>query len=225
LRRNVDLTLLLFNNEIYGLTKGQASPTSRRGTHSPSTPRGSIDSPLNPGAFVLGAGARFFARAVDIQQSLLVDVMRRAHDHRGAAMVEIFQNCVVFNDGVFHEFTARDVVDDNQIHVEHGKPLRFGKDGVRGLRVRPGTQQLEVITPGEDGISDDDVLVHDEKDIALANMLVRLQTPVFPVAIGVIYDHPARTYDTDLMAEVGAESSDGPGELHDLLAGGQTWER
>jgi len=225
LRRNVDLTLLLFNNEIYGLTKGQASPTSKRGTHSPSTPRGSIDSPLNPGAFALGAGARFFARAVDIQQSLLVDVMRRAHDHKGAALVEIFQNCVVFNDGVFHEFTAREVVDDNQIRVEHGKPLRFGKGGVRGLRVRPGTQQLEVITPGEDGMTDADVLVHDEKDIGLANMLVRLESPVFPVAVGVIYDSPSRTYDTDLMAEVDAETAGGGADLEALLEGGQTWQR
>ncbi len=226
LRRNVDLTLLLFNNEIYGLTKGQASPTSKRGTQSPSTPRGSIDPPLVPGAFALGAGARFFARAVDVQQPLLVDVLKRAHAHRGAALVEIFQNCVVFNDGVFHEFTERAVVDDNQIHVEHGKPLRFGKGGVRGLRVRPGTLQLEVVTPGEDGITDADILVHDEKDPVLASMLVHLETPAFPVAVGVIYDHPGRCYEADLMAEVEAEMAGGKADLGALMTGGgQTWER
>jgi 2-oxoglutarate ferredoxin oxidoreductase subunit beta len=225
LRRNVDLTILLFNNEIYGLTKGQASPTSRRGTASPSTPRGSLDTPLIPGAFALGAGAHFYARAVDVQQPLLVDVMKRAHAHRGAALVEIFQNCVVFNDGVFHEFTDRAVVDDNQLHVQHGQPLRFGKGGVRGLRVRPGTLQLEVVTPGEDGVTDADVLVHDEKDLTLANMLVRMPSPAFPVAMGVLYDHPGRTYEADLMAEVAAESAGGGADLAALLAGGQTWER
>jgi 2-oxoglutarate/2-oxoacid ferredoxin oxidoreductase subunit beta len=225
LRRNVDLTLLLFNNEIYGLTKGQASPTSKRGTKSPSTPRGSLDTPLVPGAFALGAGARFYARAVDVQQALLVDVLKQAHAHRGASLVEIFQNCVVFNDGVFHEFTERGVVDDAQIHVEHGKPLRFGKGGVRGLRVRPGTLQLEVVTPGEDGITDDDVLVHNEKDLALATMLVHLAPPAFPVAVGVIYNHPGHTYEADLMAEVEGEMAGGEGDLGELLAGGQTWTR
>ncbi|MBX3146862.1 MAG: 2-oxoacid:ferredoxin oxidoreductase subunit beta [Gemmatimonadales bacterium] len=224
LRRNVDLTLLLFNNEIYGLTKGQASPTSRRGTRSPSTPRGSIDTPIAPGAFALGAGARFFARGVDVQQAQLVDVMTRAHAHRGAALVEIFQNCVVFNDGVFDEFTARPVVDDNQLYVKHGQPLRFGKGGVRGLRVRPGTLLLEVVTPGEDGVTDDDILVHDEKDLTLAGMLVQLKPPIFPVAVGVIYDHPARTYEADLMAEVESELARGQ-DFAALLASGQTWER
>lgn len=225
LRRNVDLTLLLFNNEIYGLTKGQASPTSRRGTRSPSTPKGSLDSPLSPGAFALGAGARFFARSVDVQQAQLVDVMKRAHAHRGAALVEIFQNCVVFNDGVFHEFTDRAVVDENQIHVRHGQPLRFGKEGRHGLRVRPGTLQLEVVTPGQDGVTESDILVHDEKDLTLAGMLVRLEPPAFPVAVGVIYDHPARTYEGDLMGEVAAERGAGAPDFAALLAGGQTWQR
>ncbi|MHB1329029.1 MAG: 2-oxoacid:ferredoxin oxidoreductase subunit beta [Gemmatimonadales bacterium] len=224
LRRNVDLTLLLFNNEIYGLTKGQASPTSRRGTRSPSTPRGSLDTPIAPGAFALGVGARFFARGIDIQQPQLVDVMTRAHAHRGAALVEIFQNCVVFNDGVFDDFTARPVAEDNQLHVRHGQPLRFGKGGVRGLRVRPGTLELEVVTPGEDGITDDDVLVHNEKDLTLAQMLVQLKPPAFPVAMGVIYDHPGRTYEADLMSEVEAELARGQ-DFAALLASGQTWER
>ena len=143
---------------------------------------------------------------------------------RTAALVEIFQNCVVFNDGVFDEFPARPVVDDNQLYVKHGQPLRFGKGGVRGLRVRPGTLLLEVVTPGEDGVTDDDILVHDEKDLTLAGMLVQLKPPIFPVAVGVIYDHPARTYEADLMAEVESELARGQ-DFAALLASGQTWER
>ncbi len=223
LRRNVDLQLLLFNNEIYGLTKGQASPTSRLGTRSPSTPRGSVDAPLIPGAFALGAGARFFARAVDIQQPQLVEVLTRAHQHRGAALVEIFQNCVVFNDGAFHEFTERRVIPDNQIYVEHGKPLRFGANRTHGLRIRPGTLSLEVVTPGEEGVTDDDVLVHNEKDQALATLLVRMAPPVFPMAIGVIFDSPAPTYEHVVLDQVTEELQAGKADLDALLAGGRTW--
>src|SRR5437667_6340619 len=128
LRRNVDLTILLFNNEIYGLTKGQYSPTSRRGTKSPSTPLGSLEAPIKPALFALGAGARFVSRAVDTQQAHLVGVLKRAHAHRGASFVEIFQNCVVYNDAVFDEVNERAVVPDRQDTAEHGKPLLLRKD-------------------------------------------------------------------------------------------------
>ena len=151
LRRNVDLQIILFNNQIYGLTKGQYSPTSRRGTHSPSTPSGSLDSPVSPCAFALGAGARFVARAVDTQQAPLVDVLKRAHAHHGASFVEVFQNCVVYNDGVFDAFTEKSVAAEQQLHVVHGQPLRFGKDQPRGLRLVPGKLELEVVTLGERG--------------------------------------------------------------------------
>ncbi len=123
LRRNVNLQILLFNNEIYGLTKGQYSPTSRAGTRSPSTPYGSIENPVSATALALGAGARFVARSVDTMQAHLPEVFKRAHEHNGASFVEIFQNCIVYNDGVFGEFTARDVADDSQVILEHGKPL------------------------------------------------------------------------------------------------------
>src|SRR3989454_3764715 len=136
LRRNVDLQILLFNNEIYGLTKGQYSPTSRRGTRSPSTPQGSIENPVSPCAFALGAGGRFVGRAVDTQQADVVALLNRAHAHRGASFVEVFQHCVVFNDGVFDSFTAKDAAADAQRHVEHGKPLVFGPHEERGLRGR-----------------------------------------------------------------------------------------
>src|SRR5437868_7089615 len=125
LRRNVDLKVILFNNEIYGLTKGQYSPTSRRGTKTPSTPMGSVDNPVSPCQFALGAGARFVARTIDTAQPHLISVLKRAHAHRGASFVEVFQNCVVFNDGVFDNFTAKDNAAVNQLHLEHGLPLLF----------------------------------------------------------------------------------------------------
>ncbi|HYN40123.1 MAG TPA: 2-oxoacid:ferredoxin oxidoreductase subunit beta, partial [Rhodospirillales bacterium] len=138
LRRNVDLQILLFNNEIYGLTKGQYSPTSRSGTRSPSSPAGSVERPVSPTAFALGAGARFVARSIDTAMKHLVDVLKRAHAHRGASFVEIFQNCLVYNDEVFAGFTDRSVAQEAQIHVEHGKPLLFGPKNSRGLRLIPG---------------------------------------------------------------------------------------
>src|SRR5213596_1051008 len=156
------LPIVLFNNEIYGLTKGQYSPTSRRGTRSPSTPQGSIENPVSPCAFALGAGARFVGRAVDTQQADVVTLLKRAHAHKGASFVEVFQNCVVFNDGVFDSFTAKTAAPDAQLHLEHGKPLLFGPNKERGLRLTPGTLALEVVPVGAGGVPSHDILVHDE---------------------------------------------------------------
>ena len=171
LRRNVNLQILLFNNEIYGLTKGQYSPTSRAGTRSPSTPYGSIENPVSATALALGAGARFVARSVDTMQAHLPEVFKRAHEHNGTSFVEIFQNCIVYNDEVFAEFTAKDVAADAEIILEHGKPLIFGKEKTLGLRVKPGFFELEVVTIGKKGISETDILAHDETNRALASML------------------------------------------------------
>ena len=219
LRRNVDLQIILFNNEIYGLTKGQYSPTSRRGTRSPSTPQGSVEHPVSPCAFALGAGARFVARAVDTLQPHLVGVLRRAHEHRGASFVEVIQNCVVFNDGVFDAFTAKDVAPDAQIHVEHGKPLIFGAGRDRGLRLKPGKLELEVVPLA------DDVLVHDETNRALAQLLATLEPPTFPVALGVLYRDPAPSFEDELYAQartagLGRERAD----LGALLSREGTWK-
>ena len=218
LRRNVDLQIVLFNNEIYGLTKGQYSPTSRRGTKSPSTPQGSVDYPVSAGAFALGAGARFVARSVDTLQAHLVGVLKRARAHRGASFVEVFQNCVVFNDGAFDAFTAKDVAADTQIHVEHGKPLLFGAGKNRGLRLKPGKLELEVVTLAEGGVTADDVLVHDETNRALAHMLVALEPPAFPVALGVIYCSPVPSFEAEVYAQAAAAGA-GPGapDLAELL--------
>ncbi|MGH7537044.1 MAG: 2-oxoacid:ferredoxin oxidoreductase subunit beta [Gemmatimonadales bacterium] len=221
LRRNVDMQILLFNNEIYGLTKGQYSPTSRPGTKSPSTPGGSLDHPVAPSAFALGAGARFVARSIDTLQPHLVDVLKRASTHRGASFVEIFQNCVVYNDGVFDEFTDKTVASDQQLHVRHGQPLRFGPGKSKGLRVVPGKLELEVVPVGEGGVAERELLAHDETNRALASLLVALQPPAFPMALGVIYCDPAPSYERDVHLQLAAAG--GAGDLSELLAKGRTW--
>ena len=224
LRRNVNMQMLLFNNEIYGLTKGQYSPTSKRGTRSPSTPQGSVDSPVYASAFALGAGARFVARSVDTNQKHLPGILKRAHAHQGASFVEIIQNCIVYNDGVFDSWTGRKVAADKQVVVEHGEPLIFGADGDKGLRLRPGTMDLEIVTIGEDGITEDDILVHDETNRSAASLLAQMEYPNFPVAIGVLYCNPAPTYDDAVHAqnaEIIARAP--PPDLNAMLRRGRTW--
>ncbi len=224
LRRNVDVQFLLFNNEIYGLTKGQYSPTSRRGTRSPSTPQGSIESPVSPVQFALGAGARFVARAVDTQAAELVEVLKRAHAHRGASFVEVFQNCVVFNDGVFADFTAKEAVPERQVFVRHGEPLVFGPRKDRGLRLDPRRLALEVVPVGEGGVTAAEVLVHDERNRVLADLLAGMQPPDFPVALGVLYCDPAPTYEAGVFGQVDQARATQPApHVADLLRKGPTW--
>jgi 2-oxoglutarate/2-oxoacid ferredoxin oxidoreductase subunit beta len=184
LRRNADLTYLLLNNEIYGLTKGQASPTSRHGTHSPTTPFGSVDLPVNPAAFALGSGARFVARAVDTVQKHLVEVLRRAHDFHGTGFVEIFQNCIVFNDGVFEELSDKRRSADNALYLEHGAPMVFGSERDKGLKLNTETLELDAVTLGENGATVSDLVVHDETNRAMAGLLARLS---HPMPIGVLF--------------------------------------
>ncbi len=223
LRRNVDLQILLFNNEIYGLTKGQYSPTSRVGTRSPSTPLGSVDQPLKAANLALGAGARFVARSVDVLQRHLPVVVARARAHQGASFVEIFQNCIVYNDGVFDHFAAREVAADAQLHVEQGKPLIFGKDKDRGLRLRPGALALEVVKLGENGIGEADILVHDETNCGQARLLADMEPPDFPVALGVLYCDPQPSYERLVEAQLPAEPHREPADLNAMLRQGHTW--
>ncbi len=224
LRRNVDLQLILFNNEIYGLTKGQYSPTSRRGTRSPSTPMGSLEHPVSAGAFALGAGGRFIARSIDTQQAHLSAVLTRAHANKGTSFVEVFQNCVVFNDGVFDDFTDRATAADRQVLVEHGQPLLFGKERTRGLRLNPATISLEVVTLGEHGITEADILVHDETNRTLAGMLLAMEPPAFPVALGVVYCNPAATFERELHAQLeSAGAGAGEADIRDLFVQERTW--
>ena len=189
LRRNVGLKILLFNNEIYGLTKGQYSPTSRIGTVSPSSPSGSLDTPVSPGHFALGAGARFYARAIDTDKQGLGHVLEQMHAFHGTSFTEIFQNCIVYNEDVFASFTDRKTADRTQLHVRHGEPMLFGDDGEQGMRFNPETFALEVI---DATASPEDVLVHDEGNPVIARLLVDLH---LPVALGVIYRQPAQSYE------------------------------
>jgi len=224
LRRNVDLNILLFNNEIYGLTKGQYSPTSREGTQSPSTPMGSVDHPVSATSFALGAGARFVARSVDTDQKHMPEVLKRAHDHKGASFVEIFQNCIVYNDGAFSDFAEKKTAADTQLHVAHGEPLVFGAERNKGIRINHDILQLEVVNIGENGVTLNDVLVHDETNLTLAGWLARMEAPEFPVAIGVLYCDPQESYESAVRRQVEEAKKKSPPEgLNRLLQSGHTW--
>src|SRR5213080_3726409 len=185
IRRNVDLKIILFNNEIYGLTKGQYSPTSRTGTRTKSSPLGSIDNPLRPLSIAIGAEATFVARTVDVDINHLTQTLKRASAHKGTAFVEVYQNCKIFNDAVFEYATDKSSKADNTIFLEHGKPLIFGKDRSKGIRLHG--LDPEVVTLGN-GITIDDLLIHDEKaeEPSLAYLLSRMVYPAFPEVIGVL---------------------------------------
>ncbi len=221
LRRNVDLNVLLFNNRIYGLTKGQYSPTSLVGLRTPSTPMGSVDAPLEPLVFALGCGARFVARSLDTMAAHLGPTFVRAHGHKGTSFVEILQNCPVFNDGTWDSIRPKDG-HDGLLFVEHGKPLRYG--GNRGLRVRPGGLELESVELGVDGITEADLLVHDETNRHLAIALAGLGGPNMPTAVGVLFCSPGPVYEDGVREQQRqAVSKSGLGDLQALLRSGQTW--
>lgn len=225
LRRNVDINVMLFNNQIYGLTKGQYSPTSLVGQRTPSTPYGSIDSPVSPGQFALGANARFVARCIDTMAKPMVSLMERCHQNKGTSFLEILQNCPVFNDGAFDDVKAKDVASDAQLWVEHGKPLIFGKDKKKGLRMEPGGAALQMVTIGEDGVTEDDILKHDETNRSLAFLLAGMRPPTFPMALGVLYADPAPAYDAEAVSQVQSTTERlGKGDLGALLRSGHTWE-
>jgi 2-oxoglutarate ferredoxin oxidoreductase subunit beta len=224
LRRNVDVNILLFNNRIYGLTKGQYSPTSEEGKVTKSTPYGSADHPLDPCVFALGVGASFVARTVDVQAKEFAAVLRRVASHPGGTFTEIYQNCNVFNDDAFASFTDKSARERHQIFVEHGKPLLFGEGKKKGLAIDARTLTLKIVQPGEDGVTEKDILVHDETNSTIAAMLARMPFPEFPVAMGVLYADPRVTYEravTDQSARAVAKL--GKGILEKLLHSGETW--
>jgi 2-oxoglutarate ferredoxin oxidoreductase subunit beta len=224
MRRNVDIKLVMFNNRIYGLTKGQASPTSEIGKVTKSSPVGTIDTPIMPLSIALAAEASFIARSVDTHTEHLQDTLTRAGWHKGSAFVEVLQNCNIFNDGAWRSFTDREVRDDRMLVLEDGKPMIFGKDRDKGIRLRG--LHPEVVTIGENGISESDLLVHDEtaEDPYLAFMLSRMFYPEFPVPVGVIRRVDRPTHD-QLMAEqiTNALTQRGEGDLARLLNSGETW--
>jgi len=222
IRRNLDCQVLLFNNEIYGLTKGQYSPTSRVGTRTPSTPFGSVDTPANPCAFALGAGGRFIARAIDIHKNL-VGVLKAAHAHKGTGFVEIFQNCIVYNDDVFAPFTEKKNAGANQLWVEHGKPLLF-EAGTKGLAMDMERLVLKVVDVVDGDWAAAGVIVHDQTNRGLAHMLVEMPFGMFPMALGVLFDDPRPTFESAVVAQNADAAKGKTPDLQKLLSQGQTWQ-
>jgi 2-oxoglutarate ferredoxin oxidoreductase subunit beta len=223
IRRNVDMKIILFNNEIYGLTKGQYSPTSRIGTRTKSSPQGSIDNPLRPLSLAIGAEATFVARTIDVDINHLTEVLRRAAAHKGTAFIEIYQNCKIFNDGVFDYATDKSIKADNALYLEHGKPLIFGKDRNKGIRLHG--LDPEVVNLGS-GISVDDLLIHDERaeEPSLAYLLSRMVYPRFPECVGIFRAVQKPTYDELLAKQIeDVRRAKGPGKLEDLFASDDVW--
>ncbi len=224
MRRNIGLKILLLNNRIYGLTKGQYSPTSELGKKTKTTPHGSIDRPFSPVAVALGAGATFVARTVDSDLAHMAQVLRRAAEHEGTAFVEIFQNCIVFNDGAYDAITDKSVRDDARLMLEHGKPLLYGKERNRGIRLHG--LEPEAVTVGENGVTEADLVVHDEAadHSGLAFFLSQFDAPKLPVPLGVFRAVSAPAYeDMNNQLHADAEARRGRGNLAGLFNSGDTW--
>ena len=218
LRRNVDLQILLFNNEIYGLTKGQYSPTSQTGTRSPSSPTGSIDLPLSPCEVALGSGGTFIARTIDTEAKHLSAVVTRGHDHRGASFIEILQNCPIYNDGIFDQVKDKKIAADFKVELVHGEPVVFGKEREQGIRLNHDTLKLELVDA-----TNEDVLVHDETNKILATMLATMKGPDFPVAVGVIYREDKSSYVDDSQQQLISVRA-AKGSMQELLHSGHIWD-
>ena len=231
LRRNMDLNIILFNNQIYGLTKGQYSPTSAQQTRSPSTPMGSIDYPVNPLSFALGSGATFIARCIDVDAKNLTDILKRAHDHKGGALIEVLQNCPVFNDDVWAPVTDKTNRATRTLQLEHGKPLRFGKNGEKGIRVTAGfVPEVVNVGDGPGLVPESELAVHDEHGspayhFMLAHMASSSSHPEMPMPLGVFRAVEQPSYDQLAKAQVDQARDDkGVGDLKALLHAGMTWE-
>src|SRR5215211_5556196 len=223
MRRNVDIKMVMFNNRIYGLTKGQASPTSELGKRTKSTPMGTVDTPIMPLTIALAAEASFVARSVDTHTEHMQSTLNRAGFHKGSAFVEVLQNCNIFNDGAWRDFTDRDVRDDRMLVLEHGKPMVFGRERDKGIRLRG--LQPEVVTIGENGIAESDLLVHDEQaeEPYLALVLSRMFWPDFPVPVGVLRAVPRPTHDQLIEEQLQtAVATSGQGDLEKALFSGET---
>lgn len=226
LRRNLDVQILLFNNQIYGLTKGQYSPTSEENKITKSTPYGSIDHPFNPAALALGANATFYARSMDRDVKHLQEMLKRSEAHKGTALLEIYQNCNIFNDGAFEIFTEKGTKLEETLFVEQGKPLIFGAEKNKGIRLDGFTPQ--VVTIGEQ-YTESDLWVHDEHDLNKAQMLARMfDNPMsenhLPRPFGVFYSTEKACYETQLHDQLKqATAAKGIGDLDKLIAGNETW--
>jgi len=224
LRRNLDINVLLFNNRIYGLTKGQYSPTSEQGKVTKSTPFGSPDIPLNPMLFALSAGATFIARAFDVDSKGMQHTIKEAAKHKGTSFVEIFQNCNIFNDGTFSAVTERSHRDDRILRLNHEEPLIFGKERDKGIRLNGLTP--EIVNLGR-GFNENELLKHDQfkNDSTLANLLSGFEYPEFPVPMGVLRQIEKTTYEEKIETQIETQiNKKGIGNLNDLLRGNQVWK-
>ena len=225
IRRNIDITILLFNNRIYGLTKGQFSPTSPMGSITKTSPYGTLETPFNPADLVMGARGTFFARISDTNPKLMADVFEEAALHKGTAVVEILQNCIIFADKTHAAVTGKETRDDNQVHLKHGEPILFGKDKTKGVRLN--RCRLEVVELGKDGVTTDDILVHDryDADPTIQMLLAKMMPPDFPMAFGIIRSAKADTF-VQLMDEQINEQKDKSSVccVDDLLNSGDVFE-
>ncbi|MGD9928958.1 MAG: 2-oxoacid:ferredoxin oxidoreductase subunit beta [Mangrovibacterium sp.] len=224
-RRNIDLNLILFNNKIYGLTKGQYSPTSDRGMVTKTSPFGTVESPFAPGQLVLGSGGSFFARAVDSNVKHTQSVLAKAAKHQGTSVVEVLQNCVIFNDGIHDQIADPKYRAERQLFLEDGKPMIFGQENEKGLVFEKG--RLKVVTIGQDGYTMDDILVHDaqEADPTLHLALINMALPDFPVAMGVIRSVQALVYDQEVVRQIETVQANRKiSKVEELLRSGNTWE-
>ncbi len=219
LRRNMDINILMFNNRIYGLTKGQYSPTSEQGKKTKASPYGSIDYPLNPPSLALGAQATFVARTIDRWQKHMAAMLERSYNHDGGSFIEIYQNCNIFNDGAFEEYTGAEKF-NNVIELKHGEPMVFAQ-GTKGIKLdgfKPKVVDMEKN-------SIDDILIHDETDLDLAHIIANWTShPTLPEPIGVIYSIDKTTYNQEIVNQIdSAIKAKGPGNVQDLLNSGDTW--
>jgi 2-oxoglutarate ferredoxin oxidoreductase subunit beta len=225
LRRNFDVNILLFNNQIYGLTKGQYSPTSEENKITKSTPFGSIDHPFNPLALARGADASFVARSMDRDPKHLQAMLQRSYHHKGASFLEIYQNCNIFNDGAFEIFTEKDSKPEETLFLEHGKPMIFGKNKDKGIRLDGFTPKVVSLA---DGYSADDLWVHDEKDVYKAQILIRIfEDPKkeghLPRPFGVFYETDRPCYEDAMVMQIEHAKSKKPADLNRLLRGSEVW--
>ena len=222
MRRNLDMNVMLFNNRIYGLTKGQYSPTSEVGKVTKSTPMGSLDIPFNPLSLALGAGSTFVARTIDKETKHLQEMIKESYAHRGTSFLEIYQNCNIFNDGAFAPLTDRDTKSDTVLWLEDGKPLTFGAEKPKGIRL--DGNKPDVVELG-DKWGEDDLLVHDKTDYVIASLLANMTyLPEFPDPIGVFYSIQSPTYEDMLTEQIGHAIKNKPkSSVKDLLNSGDTW--
>ena len=224
IRRNLDINYILFNNRIYGLTKGQYSPTSEFGKKTKSTPMGTIDYPINPLSLAIASEATFVARSIDIDVKHLGAMVEAAAKHKGISFIEVYQNCNIFNDHAFDYFAERSVRQDRVLYLEHGKPMIFGKDRNKGIRMNGA--HPEVVTIGENGITETDFLVHDInlEDPSVAFMLARMEQPDFPQPVGIFRAVERPTYEEMMIDQIDAAiAKSGPGSLEKLINSGDMW--